>query len=64
MERIITHQDHEIERLRAWLGALANLRRIVGFVNDDLVEEIARRALRGDALPDNLKLYAAPDRQR
>lgn len=57
-------QSAEIERLRAWLSALANLRRIVGFVNDDMVEELARKALRGEPLPHHLKLYAAPDRQR
>lgn len=56
--------DAEIERLRGWLSAFANLRRIVGFVNDDMVEELARKALRGEPLPHHLKLYAAPDRQR
>lgn len=50
----------EIDRLKGWLETLANLRRVVGFTNDDLVEAIAQRALNGEKVPGSLKYYAAP----
>lgn len=48
-------QRVEIQRLRAWLEALADIRRIVGFVDDGLVEVLAKRALNGEALPPGLR---------